>query len=276
MVYSTASLVKSTLTEIGNTVNEIGSLGTNETNTPTEQPDASLKESADDVETPNESPTFNLDTLNEWTNKLTSTAKSTISMVKETLSDSMFLNRNFLIDELNDEPFVIRNGQIVSIDKWNEMLYQLQVDADTYCREPSGAPEDFDTWLSEFNLINYHKQMEHLLENIPVMKKFHADLVPKTISDSDFWHRYYYKVHQLREEQKRLILKADLPSPSSAGSDKGEPVNVKYLSETRDTDSKVSRSSTDEWEKMTDPEPPKETDSSKQSSDDDRDWVKCE
>lgn len=284
MVYSTASLVKNTLTEIGNTVNEIGSLGTIENeSSPVETPNEEKSkddDTSESLEIVDDDALFNMDTLNLWTSKLTTTAKSTINMVKETLSDSMFINRNFSIEELEDEPFIIKDGQIIPIDNWKELLNQLRVDPNTYCREPSGSPENFDSWLTEFNLMNYQKQMEYLLENDATIRKYHDELVPKTISDSDFWHRYYYKVFQLKEQQKMQILKLDSQSPT-CDKNSNTTVNIKYLTEQssdgKDSDLKVSRSSTEEWEKMVDSDQTisKESDS-KHSSDDDRDWVKCD
>lgn len=298
MMYSTASIVKNKLNDIGNTVNEIGSLGTNEedegelneSKSEVVDEEAASKSSskkasvADENEAEDESP-FNLETINTWTNMLTDRAKSTISMVKETLVDSIFVNRDFMIDELNEEPYVIKDGQVVPIENWKELLHGLQINPDTYCREPSGPPEEFDLWLTKFNLINYQKQMEYLLDTVPEILKLHTNLVPKELSDSDFWHRYYYKVHQLRDVQKQLILQSTevtspmTSEPAASPATKPNTVNIKYLTEKSndasraDSDSKISRSSTEDWEKMTDNEPIVDK-SSRGSSDEDRDWVK--
>ncbi|KAJ6217263.1 hypothetical protein RDWZM_008420 [Blomia tropicalis] len=303
MVQSAKDTVnKSKLNEIGNTVNEIGSLGTGdinelgeiETNQINEQSSkASIikSESVEMIREDNVAPLtkavegededepqlFNMETINTWTNLLTDRAKSTISMVKDTLVESIFINREYLVDELDEDPFVLKDGQIVPIEGWKQLLYELQTNPDTYCREPNGPPEDYDLWLTKFNLINYQKQMEILLETVPEIKKLHQGLVPKELSESDFWHRYYYKVFQLKEHQKHLILStnrstnvADDQSSSHANAD---AINVKYLSE-KSSISGESKTSED-WEKMTDSEsipPTKEN----QSSDEDREWVKCD
>lgn len=310
MVYSTGSFVKTKLNEIGNTVNEIGSLGTNEeeeegdledksersgkeapvaekrqqklssSRAPSKEEDQTAEDSS---ETEDQLP-FNMETLNNWTNMITDRAKSTLSMVKEsevvkTLVDSIFINRDFLIDELNEEPYVLKDGQVVPIANWRELLRDLQTNADTYCREPTGPPEEFDLWLTKFNLMNYQKQMEHLLDTMPEILKYHSNLVPQELSDSDFWHRYYYKVHQLREEQKRLILESDEPTVTGQESTANSPVNIKYLNEksgSADSESKISRSSTEDWDKVSNAEPVG-AESSKSTSDEEcRDWVKCD
>lgn len=363
MMYSTASIVKSKLNEIGNTVNEIGSLGTNEvddedadeeegllekaaakganedegaevddqkkkkksgrsTTNNKKSPSTSKKASVSSVAAgestegekaenemeeeeeggDGESPFPNtLDTLNNWTNILTDRAKSTISLVRETLVESIFVSGrdDLLLDE--EEPFVLKDGQVVPIENWKALLHGLQINPDTYCREPSGPPEEFDLWLTRFNLINYQKQMEHLLDAVPEVLKLHTNLVPRQLSDSDFWHRYYYKVHQLREVQKELILQSsetttsnETSAAAAASSSKKHPnssnVNIRYLNEKStgggdgsgdasraDSDSKISRSSTEDWEKMTDRDEQQTVaadKSSRGSSDEDRDWVK--
>ena len=358
MMYSTASIVKSKLNEIGNTVNEIGSLGTNEvddeegllekaakgnnedegaevddqkkkkksgrsTTTNKKSPSTSKKASVSSVAAgestegekaenemeeeeggDGESPFPNtLDTLNNWTNILTDRAKSTISLVRETLVESIFVSgRDDLLLDEDEEPFVLKDGQVVPIENWKALLHGLQINPDTYCREPSGPPEEFDLWLTRFNLINYQKQMEHLLDTVPEVLKLHTNLVPRQLSDSDFWHRYYYKVHQLREVQKELILQSSETTSSNetsaaaaaASSSKKHPnssnVNIRYLNEKStgggdgsgdasraDSDSKISRSSTEDWEKMTDRDEQQTVaadKSSRGSSDEDRDWVK--
>ncbi|KAH9406411.1 BSD domain-containing protein 1 [Tyrophagus putrescentiae] len=351
MMYSTASIVKSKLNEIGNTVNEIGSLGTIEvddedadeeegllekaagkganeeegaevddqkkkkksgrsTTTNKKSPSTSKKASVSSVAAgestegekaenemeeeeggDGESPFPNtLDTLNNWTNILTDRAKSTISLVRETLVESIFVSGrdDLLLDE--EEPFVLKDGQVVPIENWKALLHGLQINPDTYCREPSGPPEEFRP-----------KQMEHLLDTVPEVLKLHTNLVPRQLSDSDFWHRYYYKVHQLREVQKELILQSsetttsnETSAAAAASSSKKHPnssnVNIRYLNEKStgggdgsgdasraDSDSKISRSSTEDWEKMTDRDEQQTVaadKSSRGSSDEDRDWVK--
>lgn len=275
MVYSTASMVKNKFNEFGNSVSEIGSLGTI---TDDEKTDVEkLMESANDntgADTKDASLPFDLKTINTWTNKFTDTAKSTITLVKDTLVDSIFAN--FSIDELDDEPYVVKNGQIIKIENWRTKLHQIQIDPNTYCREPSGLLEDFDNWLVNFNLINYQKQTEYLLENVPEIKKYHNDLVPKTISENDFWHRYFYRVNQLKEEQANLIQQksSSETSPCSNNADKdGDEKKCKQPQ----SEKQMSRSSTEEWEQMSNDRNSAKTEpDSKCSSDDDRDWVKCD
>lgn len=274
MVYSTASMVKNKFNEIGNSVSEIGSLGTI---TDDEKPEIEkLMKNADDnvsvgADTKDAALPFDLKTINTWTNKFTDTAKSTITLVKDTLVDSIFAN--FSIDELDDEPYVVKNGQIIKIENWKAKLHKIQIDPNTYCREPSGLLEDFDNWLVNFNLINYQKQTEYLLENVPEIKKYHQDLVPKTITENDFWHRYFYRVNQLKEEQANLIQQKST-SESAHTNDDDEGHKCKQQSQ---PEKQMSRSSTEEWEQMSNDRNSAKTEpDSKCSSDDDRDWVKCD
>ncbi|KAH9497909.1 BSD domain-containing protein 1 [Dermatophagoides farinae] len=299
MMYSTASLVKNTFNEIGNTVTEIGSMGTNDGGNDEQQITSDNNKSNnktpdDDDNDDNSNKTttglsFDMKSLNSWTDKFTETAKTTINLMKDTFVDSIFANEFYPVDELNDEPYVvIGDGQILPIDNWMDQLKQLQIDPNTYCREPAGPPDNFEQWLVKFNLINYQKQMEYLIENVLEISKFHKQLVPQTISDSDFWHRYFYNVYQLRERLAEEIREKHAKN-SKQQHQQQQPQVDKNDKQSASSSSSISRSETGEWEKMnqnnnnnnnnnnsTERNSQKEHSSSKCSSDDDDrgDWVK--
>ncbi|OTF70995.1 synapse-associated protein-like protein [Euroglyphus maynei] len=274
MVYSTASLVKNTFNEIGNTVTEIGSMGTNSTEDNNDNkdemivPDDESTKTSDDNSDKIKGLSFDMKNINSWTDKFTNTAKTTINLVKDTLVDSIFANE-YSVDELNDEPYVVIDGQIVQIDGWGEHLRALQTNPNTYCREPAGPPDNFEQWLVKFNLINHQKQMEYLISNVSEISQFHDQLVPQTLSESDFWHRYFYNVQQLRERLAAEQIRVKHATNSKQQLDKNEKPPS------------ISRSETDEWEKMNNnssgQNSQKETEisSSKCSSDDDDrgDWI---
>ncbi|XP_075409706.1 BSD domain-containing protein 1 isoform X2 [Tenrec ecaudatus] len=82
-------------------------------------------------------------------------------------------------------------------------LYSLQSDPATYCNEPDGPPELFDAWLSQFCLEEKKGQISELLVDSPSIRALYTKMVPAAVSHSEFWHRYFYKVHQLEQEQAR-------------------------------------------------------------------------
>ncbi|CAG2178588.1 unnamed protein product, partial [Oppiella nova] len=139
----------------------------------------------------------------EWTANLTNRAKHKLNGLMGTIADAFLINRNYYEDE--DQMYVLSGDKLVAIDKWQELLSEVQTDANTYCREPTGAPEHYESWLMTFNLIDYQRQMDHLLQTVPQMKEFYTQLVPNSLSDVEFWHRFYYRVHQLRESERKKI-----------------------------------------------------------------------
>ncbi|XP_004406485.1 PREDICTED: BSD domain-containing protein 1 isoform X4 [Odobenus rosmarus divergens] len=82
-------------------------------------------------------------------------------------------------------------------------LYSLQSDPATYCNEPDGPPELFDAWLSQFCLEEKKGEIAELLAGSPSIRALYTKMVPAAVSHSEFWHRYFYKVHQLEQEQAR-------------------------------------------------------------------------
>ncbi|XP_006862218.1 PREDICTED: BSD domain-containing protein 1 isoform X2 [Chrysochloris asiatica] len=88
-------------------------------------------------------------------------------------------------------------------EKLAARLYCLQSDPATYCNEPDGPPELFDAWLSKFCLEEKKGQISELLIGSPSIRALYTKMVPAAVSHSEFWHRYFYKVHQLEQEQAR-------------------------------------------------------------------------
>ncbi|XP_017287186.1 BSD domain-containing protein 1 [Kryptolebias marmoratus] len=93
-------------------------------------------------------------------------------------------------------------------DSSKARLYSLQADPATYCNEPDGPPEQFDTWLSTFSLEDKKGEISELLVNSPSIRALYTKMVPAAVSHSEFWQRYFYKVFQLdQEEARRVALK---------------------------------------------------------------------
>ncbi|XP_047467424.1 BSD domain-containing protein 1 isoform X2 [Mugil cephalus] len=93
-------------------------------------------------------------------------------------------------------------------DSSKARLYSLQADPATYCNEPDGPPEQFDSWLSSFSLEEKKGEISDLLVNSPSIRALYTKMVPAAVVHSEFWQRYFYKVFQLdQEEARRVALK---------------------------------------------------------------------
>ncbi|XP_054995060.1 BSD domain-containing protein 1 isoform X2 [Sorex araneus] len=95
------------------------------------------------------------------------------------------------------------SGTAEPYDGTKARLYSLQSDPATYCNEPDGPPELFDAWLSQFCLEEKKGEISELLVESPSIRALYTKMVPAAVSHSEFWHRYFYKVHQLEQEQAR-------------------------------------------------------------------------
>ncbi|XP_030726769.1 BSD domain-containing protein 1 isoform X1 [Globicephala melas] len=95
------------------------------------------------------------------------------------------------------------SGTAEPYDGTKARLYSLQSDPATYCNEPDGPLELFDTWLSQFCLEEKKGEISELLVGSPSIRALYTKMVPAAVSHSEFWQRYFYKVHQLEQEQAR-------------------------------------------------------------------------
>ncbi|XP_062996504.1 BSD domain-containing protein 1 isoform X2 [Elgaria multicarinata webbii] len=95
------------------------------------------------------------------------------------------------------------SGTTELYDSAKARLYSLQSDPATYCNEPDGPTELFETWLSRFNLEEKKGEVSELLVNSPSIRSLYSKMVPVAVSHSEFWQRYFYKVHHLEQEEVR-------------------------------------------------------------------------
>ncbi|XP_072313631.1 BSD domain-containing protein 1 [Eucyclogobius newberryi] len=100
------------------------------------------------------------------------------------------------------------SGTTEVYDSSKARLYSLQADPATYCNEPDGPPEQFDSWLCSFSLEEKKGEISELLVNSPSIRALYTKMVPAAVSHSEFWQRYFFKVFQLdQEEARRVALK---------------------------------------------------------------------
>jgi len=82
----------------------------------------------------------------------------------------------------------------------------MRRDPATYTEEP--APSDEWTQFgSTFRLSDHSQEVSRLLANHAAMRSVHGRLVPATVTQEQFWERYFFHVHLLdRDEQRRREL----------------------------------------------------------------------
>jgi BSD domain-containing protein 1 len=141
-------------------------------------------------------------------NFISSKAKSLITSLVDVMAMTEY-------EDDEDDICIMRGDKILTIERgrWDMLVKAIQSDPQTYCHEPEGPPEDYENWLASFNLIDYDLKIHHLLEKSNDVKSFYDQLVPSSLTPDEFWHRYFYKLFQLRQlEFRRLTLKADSES----------------------------------------------------------------
>ncbi|KFP38441.1 BSD domain-containing protein 1, partial [Chlamydotis macqueenii] len=94
-------------------------------------------------------------------------------------------------------------GTTEPYDSAKARLYTLQSDPATYCNEPDGPAELLDAWLSQFNLEARKGEIAELLATSPSIRALYTKMVPVAVSHSEFWQRYFYKVHRLEQDEAR-------------------------------------------------------------------------
>ncbi|XP_053310746.1 BSD domain-containing protein 1 [Spea bombifrons] len=95
------------------------------------------------------------------------------------------------------------SGTTELYDSTKARLYSLQSDPATYCNEPDGPPAQFESWLANWDSEERKSKISELLVSSPSIRALYTKMVPAAVSHSEFWQRYFYKVHQLEQEEAR-------------------------------------------------------------------------
>ncbi|KAM4047555.1 BSD domain-containing protein 1 isoform 2-T2 [Anomaloglossus baeobatrachus] len=95
------------------------------------------------------------------------------------------------------------SGTTELYDSTKARLYSLQSDPATYCNEPDGPLVQFDEWLMSWDSEERKAEISELLVSSPSIRALYTKMVPAAVSHSEFWQRYFYKVHQLEQEEAR-------------------------------------------------------------------------
>ncbi|NXG17495.1 BSDC1 protein, partial [Grallaria varia] len=95
------------------------------------------------------------------------------------------------------------SGTTEPYDSAKARLYSLQSDPATYCNEPDGPAELLEAWLAQFSLEEKKGEVAELLATSPSIRALYTKMVPVAVSHSEFWQRYFYKVHRLEQDEAR-------------------------------------------------------------------------
>lgn len=101
------------------------------------------------------------------------------------------------------EALLIRNSQPIPLDNWDAELRKIKIEHGTFCHEPEGPPELYESWLESFHLQSHSDEVSQIMANNPETRQIYSKLVPAAISNIEFWQRYFYRVHQLKEKEAR-------------------------------------------------------------------------
>lgn len=101
------------------------------------------------------------------------------------------------------QPAHIVGGEAIVFDRSKARLHAVQIDPSTYTTEPSS--ERYREWLSKSNLDEMKGDISDLLVSNVEVRALYTQLVPITVSNIDFWRRYYFKRHLLEEDEARRL-----------------------------------------------------------------------
>ncbi|XP_030075507.1 BSD domain-containing protein 1 isoform X2 [Microcaecilia unicolor] len=139
----------------------------------------------------------------EGTTGTTEKVKKGLSNFLEVISDTFAPSPDKTIDCDVITLMATPSGSTEPYDSAKARLYSLQSDPATYCNEPDGPPALFESWLAQCNLEEKKGEISDLLVTSPSVRALYTKMVPAAVSHSEFWQRYFYKVHNLEQEEAR-------------------------------------------------------------------------
>ncbi|KAG1950512.1 BSD domain-containing protein [Pimephales promelas] len=141
----------------------------------------------------------------EGSSEATEKVKKGLSNILGVITDTLAPPQDMTIDCDVITLVATPSGTTEVYDSGKARLYSLQADPATYCNEPDGPPQQFDSWLSGFILEERKAEISELLVNSPAIRALYTKMVPAAVAHSEFWQRYFYKVFQLEQEEARRV-----------------------------------------------------------------------
>uniref|UniRef100_A0A8C4QF95 BSD domain containing 1 n=1 Tax=Eptatretus burgeri TaxID=7764 RepID=A0A8C4QF95_EPTBU len=146
--------------------------------------------------------------------------KEGLSSIFGTISEAFAPSLGSTLDQEENIVLVANTqGSTEPYDRAKARFYSLQADPATYCNEPDGSPETYMVWAAAFSLKEKKGEVSDLLATCPAIRAMYTRLVPAAVSHTEFWHRYFYRLHQLEQGEAR---RAELVKRAHPRSD--EPV----------------------------------------------------
>ena len=129
--------------------------------------------------------------------------------------ESLLANDNDSSDAY-DVSSVSGNSNVQSISssgrysRFDAQLRAIQCDVNTYLEEPDDV-NDYNNWLSEFNLEEKSGEIEGLMKESGSIDAIYKRVVPNSAEHDVFWSRYFYRVHRLNQAESmraKLVKRA--------------------------------------------------------------------
>lgn len=118
-------------------------------------------------------------------------------------------------------------------DRYLNELKSLQSNQNTYLVDPNDETQ-FNEFKNTFDSDSYKSVISDLLIDNSAMRLLYSQLVPAQISNNLFWARYFYKVNQLEEENKKRVKLLERATESTNESSGGLNTNSMNRDEVND------------------------------------------
>ncbi|CAL8128283.1 unnamed protein product [Orchesella dallaii] len=154
---------------------------------------------------------------------------STASLVLDQMSNIFGVGP----DDGDDDEEITVGGPTTGgiVDRVQAKIYSLAIEEDAFLKDPEDT-KAFENWLQSFDLDKKNCEMSDLMTANPHLQLHYSHLVPGKVSHLVFWHRFYYRVHEIQvAEQERRSgeeeeCRKSLSSSSSAATKGKESEDV--------------------------------------------------
>lgn len=123
-----------------------------------------------------------------------------------------------------------RSLEFKTYSRFEAQVRRIQSNKNTYMEEPEDL-NNYEEWKSGFSLDEKKEEIENLIAGKETIGEIYGNLVPDKTEHENFWYRYFYRVHRLKEVEdaraklvKRAIsgeeedLSWDVDEDNSSGS----------------------------------------------------------
>jgi Rps23 Pro-64 3,4-dihydroxylase Tpa1-like proline 4-hydroxylase len=85
-------------------------------------------------------------------------------------------------------------------------IYSLGLDESVFLKDPEDM-DAYEKWLAHFDLEVKNDEIADLLTANPHLQLHYSQLVPDKVSHLVFWHRFYYRVQLIFDEEAQQKAK---------------------------------------------------------------------